>query len=136
MVILFDIFNLPSNIFEIIFATKSQKIVGELLIKLMREKGGEITKTVMRAFATELHEGKFETVIDEEPYFGKKERLSYNKRQFYARILIPLKGRGLKYYDLYKKTYKLSSRFSEEIQKISIMWKQELKKGQRIKTFI
>ena len=42
MVILFDIFNLPKNIFEIIFATKQQKIVGELLIGLMKEKGGEI----------------------------------------------------------------------------------------------
>ena len=52
MVMLFDIFNMPENIFEIIFATKQQKIVGELLVKLMKEKGSEITKTEMSFFAS------------------------------------------------------------------------------------
>jgi len=112
MVILFDRFNLPSDIFEIIFATKQQKIVAKELIKYMVENKGEITKTEMSMFATLLHEGKYEAVLDEEPYKGKKVRLSYNKRQFYDRILTPMKSMGLVDYDLYKKTYKLSVKFN------------------------
>ena len=89
MVILFDRFNLPEDIFEIVFATQQQKIVGEVLVNYIKENGNEITKTQMSLLATQLHEGKFITVIDEEPYKGKKVKLSYNKRQFYDRILIP-----------------------------------------------
>lgn len=132
MVILFDIFNLSENIFEIIFATKQQKIVGELLVRLMKEKGGEITKSEMSEIATELHEGSMITEINEPEYKGKKVRLSYNKRQFYDRILTPMKSMGIIYYDLYKKTYKLSDRFSKEVQKIGTMWQHELRKPMKI----
>jgi len=128
MVILFDIFNLSENIFEVIFATKQQKIVGELLVKLMKEKGGEINKTEMSFIATQLHEGKLITEINEPEYKGKKVKLSYNKRQFYDRILTPMKSMGIIYYDLYKKTYKLSDRFNKELQKIGLMWLHELNK--------
>jgi len=128
MVILFDIFNLSENIFEIIFATKQQKIVGELLVRMMKEKGGEITKSEMSAIATELHEGRMITTINEPEYAGKKVKLSYNKRQFYDRILTPMKSMGIIYYDLYKKTYKLSDRFGKELQKLGFMWERELKK--------
>ncbi len=131
MVILFDIFNLPDNIFEIIFATKQQKIVGELLIRLMKEKDGELTKTEMSFIATQLHDGKMVTEINEPEYKGKKVKLSYNKRQFYDRILTPMKSMGIIYYDLYKKTYQLSDRFNKELQKIGLMWLQELKKPPR-----
>ncbi len=126
MVILFDIFNLPENIFEIIFATKQQKIVGELLVKLMKEKGGEINKTEMSFIATKLHEGNLITEINEPEYRGKKVRLSYNKRQFYDRILTPMKSMGIIYYDLYRKTYKLSDRFNKELQKMGLMWLHQL----------
>lgn len=126
MVILFDLFNMSENVFEIIFATKQQKIVGELLVRLMKEKGGEITKTEMSFFATQLHEGKLITEINEPEYRGKKVKLSYNKRQFYDRILTPLKSMGIIYYDLYKKTYMLSDRFNKELQKIGLMWLHEL----------
>lgn len=129
MVILFDIFNLPENVFDIIFSTKQQKIVAELLIKLMQEKRGEITKTEMSFIATQLHEGKFITEIDEPGYKGKKVRLSYNKRQFYERILTPMKSMGMIYYDLYKKTYTLSNRFNKELQKVGLMWLNELDKS-------
>ncbi len=129
MVILFDIFNLPENIFEIIFATKQQKIVGELLVQMMKEKGGEITKTEMSFIATQLHDGKLEAEINEPEYKGKKVRLSYNKRQFYDRILTPMKSMGLIYYDLYKKTYRLSDQFNKELQKLGIMWLRELRKS-------
>ena len=129
MVILFDIFNLPENIFEIVFATKQQKIVGELLIRLIKEKGGEINKTEMSFIATQLHEGKLITEINEPEYRGKTVKLSYNKRQFYDRILTPMKSMGIIYYDLYKKTYKLSDRFNKELQRIGLMWLQESSKA-------
>ncbi|MFH1510203.1 MAG: hypothetical protein ABIF10_00805 [Candidatus Woesearchaeota archaeon] len=134
MVILFDIFNLSDDIFEIIFATKQQKIVGELLIRMMKEKGGEITKSEMSEIATQLHDGKLVAEIDEPEYAGKKVKLSYNKRQFYDRILTPMKSMGLIYYDLYKKTYRLSDRFSKEMQKIGNMWVQELNKPVKLKS--
>jgi len=133
MVILFDIFNLSENIFEIIFATKQQKIVGELLIRIMKEKGGEITKSEMSFIATELHEGRMITTINEPEYAGKKVKLSYNKRQFYDRILTPMKSMGIIYYDLYKKTYKISDRFGKELQKLGFMWERELKKSVKLR---
>lgn len=129
MVILFDLFNLPENIYEVIFATKQQEIVAKVLIRTMKEQGGELNKTEMSFFATQLHDGKFETEIDEPGYEGKKVKLSYNKRQFYDRILTPMKSMGLIYFDLYKKTYKISDRFTKEINKIGIMWQQEVTKA-------
>ena len=48
MVILFDRFNLPEDIFEVIFATKQQIIVAKLLIEEMKANDGEINKTVCR----------------------------------------------------------------------------------------
>jgi len=128
MVILFDRFNLPEDIYEVIFATQQQKIVAKLLVSMIKEKGGEVTKTEMSFFATQLHEGKLITEIDEEPYKGKKVRLSYNKRQFYDRILTPMKSMGMVYYDLYKKTYRISDRFNKELLGIGLMWLQELRK--------
>ncbi|MBN1157368.1 hypothetical protein JXA85_07120 [Candidatus Woesearchaeota archaeon] len=132
MVVLFDRFNLPEDIYEIIFATRQQKIVAKLLIKEMQGKGGEINKTEMSFFATKLHEGELIAEIDEEPYKGKKVKLSYNKRQFYDRIVTPMKSMGLIYYDLYKKTYKVSDRFNKELIKIGLMWLQEIRKGGKI----
>src|SRR3989338_5419350 len=114
MVILFDRFNLPEDIFDVIFATKQQKIVGKLLINSLKESDGEVTKTEMSLFATRLHEGNLITEIDEPEYKGKKVKISYNKRQFYDRILTPMKSMGIIDYDLYKKTYKLSDNFNKE----------------------
>jgi hypothetical protein len=128
MVILFDMFNLPEDIFQIIFATEQQKIVGKLLINQMKASGGELNKTEMSFIANQLHDGKFVTEIDEPEYKGKKVRLSYNKRQFYDRILTPLKSMGLISYDLYKKTYNLSENFNKEMQRIGLMWVRELRK--------
>ena len=128
MVILFDRFNLSEDIFEIIFATEQQKIVAKELIKFMSQNKSEISKTQMSYFATLLHDGKYECVLDEGQYKGKKVKLSYNKRQFYDRILTPMKSMGLIDYDLYKKTYKISSKFSNDLMKIGLMWKTELRK--------
>ncbi len=128
MVILFDQFNLPEDIFEIVFATKQQVIVSKLLIRHLKEKGGEIGKTEMSLFATKLHEGKMITTIDDPDYSGKKVKISYNKRQFYDRILTPMKSMGIVNYDLYKKTYSISERFNKNMMKIGLMWLQELRK--------
>ena len=126
MVILFDQFNLPEDIFEIIFATSQQKIVGKVLVNCFKENNGELTKSEMSLFATKLHEGELITTIDEEPFRGKSIKLSYNKRQFYDRILTPMRGMGLIEYDLYKKTYKISDKFNRLMVKIGLMWVREI----------
>lgn len=128
MVILFDAFNLPEDIFEVLFATKQQKIVAKVLVQAMKNNSNQFSKTEMSFIATKLHDGDYVTEIDEPEYRGKKVKLSYNKRQFYDRILTPMKSMGLIYYDLYKKTYILSDKFNRELQKIGVMWLTELKK--------
>src|SRR3989344_5262566 len=129
MVVLFDRFNLPEDVFEVIFATKQQVIVAKLLIEMAKDKGGEITKTEMSFFATQLHEGKVITdKIQDEPYRGKRVKISYNKRQFYDRILTPMKSMGLIDYDLYKKTYKISDKFNKEMIRIGLLWLKEFRK--------
>jgi len=128
MVILFDRFNLPDDIYEVVFSTSQQNIVAKELIKFMVFKKGEITKTEMSEFATKLHDGNYECILEDPPYKGKKVKLSYNKRQFYDRILTPMKAMGLIDYDLYKKTYRISGKFSADLVRIGMMWKQELKK--------
>ncbi|MBS3110308.1 hypothetical protein J4227_07305 [Candidatus Woesearchaeota archaeon] len=128
VVILVDKYNLPDDIFEIVFATPQQKIVGKVLIGYIKQKGTEITKSEMSEFATELHEGKLVTEIDDPKFTGKKVRLSYNKRQFYDRILTPMRGMGLIDYDLYRKKYKISNDFKELLNRIGDMWLAEVRK--------
>ena len=128
MVILFDQFNLSEDIFDTIFATKQQVIVAKVLVDEMKRNDGEMGKTEMGFFATTLHEGNLVTTINKPPYVGKKIKLSYNKRQFYDRILTPMKSMGIIDYDLYKKTYKLSEKFNKNMMRIGLMWLQELRK--------
>ncbi len=126
MVILFDQFNLPEDVYEIIFATEQQVTVGRMLIEEMKRNGGEMGKTEMSMFATALHEGT--TIQTSSPGripIRKEVKISYNKRQFYDRILTPMKTMGLIDYDLYKKTYKVSDKFSKNMMKIGLMWSQE-----------
>ena len=59
---------------------------------------------------------------------GKKVKISYNKRQFYDRILTPMKSMGLIDYDLYKKTYRISDNFNKEMIRIGLLWLREMKK--------
>ena len=132
MVILFDRFNLPEDVFEVIFATKQQIIVAKLLIEMIKDNGSEISKTEMSLFATKLHDGDLITdLIDEAPYKGKKVKISYNKRQFYDRILTPMKSMGLIDYDLYKKTYRISDKFNKDMIRVGLMWLQEMRKPPR-----
>ena len=136
MVILFDQFNFPDNVFEIIFATKQQIMVAKLLIEQMKLKDGEIGKTEMSMFATALHEGTILESRESSNIIIKKDiKLSYNKRQFYDRILTPMKTMGLIDYDLYKKTYKISEKFNKNMMRIGLMWLQELRRPPKTFTF-
>ncbi len=133
MVILFDSYNLPDDIYKVVFATEQQEIVGKMLISYMFENGGEIGKTEMSLFATRLHEGK--AIIKEKgrALLDKEVRISYNKRQFYDRILTPMKGLGLIDYDMYKKTYKVSERFNKVMVRVGLMWLREMgKHGKKV----
>lgn len=130
MVILFDQYNLPDDIFDIIFATEQQKVVGKLLIKMIKDHNGEITKTEMSLFATRLHDGNLiEQKSNLNPLAKKEPQLSYNKRQFYDRILTPMKSMGLIDYDLYKKTYKISDKFNKNLTRIGLMWVREIREN-------
>jgi len=127
MVILFDQYNLPEDIYEVVFATEQQVVVARMLIEEMKRHGGEMGKTEMSLFATALHDG---TTIGPKaaPAFGPKPKeikISYNKRQFYDRILTPMKTMGIIDYDLYKKTYRISDKFSKNMMRIGLMWSQE-----------
>lgn len=128
MVILFDQFNLPEDIYEIVFATKQQVIVAKLLVQRMKENEGILGKTEMSLFATTLHEGEYIAELDDPAYRGRKVKLSYNKRQFYDRILTPMKSMGLIDYDLYKKHYRLSDKFNKAMIKVGILWMQEFRR--------
>lgn len=129
MVILFDHYNMPDNVFDIIFATKQQVIVATMLIEDMKKKDGEMGKTEMSLFATALHNGL--KLSSGGPGPKKETTISYNKRQFYDRILTPMKTMGLIDYDLYKKTYKISEKFNKNMMKIGLMWLQELRRPPR-----
>jgi hypothetical protein len=127
LVILFDQHNIQENVYEIIFSTTQQIIVSRVLIDYLKQNNGEVSKTKLSLFANKLNEGKVVTKIEEEPFIGKQVKLSYNKRQFYDRILTPMRAMGLIDYDLYKKTYKLSNNFSKAILAIGELWSGELK---------
>jgi len=128
MVILFDQYNIPEDIYEVIFATKQQVLVAKLLINEMKRNQGELGKTEMSLFATALHEGKLIEKENKGYTKNKNAPLSYNKRQFYDRILTPMKTMGLVDYDLYKKTYKLSEKFNKNMMRLGLMWLQEVRK--------
>ncbi len=128
MVILFDKDNLPKDIYQVIFATEQQELVAKLLIKYMMDNGNEIGKTEMGVFAQKLHDGEVSVKVGPPP-LQKEGKISYNKRQFYDRILTPLRGMGLIDYDLYNKKYRLSDKFNKLMIRIGLMWLRELGKG-------
>ena len=127
MVILFDQFNMPDDVFKIIFATEQQETVAKLLIRHMKENGFEIGKTEMSMFAIALHEGRLEDTETKYPFRKEPPKISYNKRQFYDRILTPMKSMGLIDYDLYKKTYKISDRFNKLLIRIGLLWLRQIR---------
>ncbi|MBS3116510.1 hypothetical protein J4421_02840 [Candidatus Woesearchaeota archaeon] len=132
MVILFDQYNLPEDIYLIIFPTEQQQIVARALIKYMWDNGGEMGKTEMGVFATLLHEGNMVFKEEGKSPLEREMRISYNKRQFYDRILTPMRGMGLVDYDLYKKTYRVSDKFNKLMIRVGLTWLREYeKKGKK-----
>jgi hypothetical protein len=119
MVILFDQFNLPENIYEVVFATEQQEVVAELLINYIKKNNGSVTKAEMSKFAQDLHEGKI---------VHQGNTISYNKRQFYDRILTPLKAMGIVHYDMYNRNYSVSKNFHKALMAIADMWMKEYAK--------
>ena len=126
MVILFDLENLPEDIFKVVFATEQQEVVAKMLMKYMMESGGEIGKTEMGVFAMQLHEGKLMIRGEGRSPLESAPRISYNKRQFYDRILTPMRGMGLIEYDLYDKKYKVSDKFNKTMIRIGLLWLREI----------
>ena len=129
MVLLFDLYNMPDDIYKVAFPTERQQIVAKLLIKKMKENEGIMNKTEMSLFATHLAEG---TLVDDRDevkirFGAKKPTLSYNKRQFYDRILTPLKSMGMIGFNLYDKNYKISDKFNRQMIKIGLLWLREIK---------
>ncbi len=55
--------------------------------------------------------------------------MSYNKRQFYDRILTPMKSMGMIDYDMYKKKYMISEKFADAVKKVGFMWVQEVRRN-------
>src|SRR3989344_4076764 len=98
-----------------------------MLLAYMKKNGGEIGKTEMGVFANRLHEGEVIKEKGKSP-LDKEVVFSYNKRQFYDRILTPMRGMGLIDYDLYKKTYRISDKFNKMMIKIGLMWLREMEK--------
>lgn len=131
MVILVDQFNLPEDIYKVIFATEQQEEVAKLLIAYMWKNGGEIGKTEMSVFATQLHDGTMVVKEEGKSPLQRESRISYNKRQFYDRILTPMKSMGLIDYDLYKKTYRVSDKFNKLQIRIGLMWLREMENAKK-----
>ncbi len=126
MVILFDLDNLPEDIFKVLFATEQQEVVAKMLVKYMMENGGQIGKTEMGVFAMQLHEGRLLVRGEGRGPLEAAQRISYNKRQFYDRILTPMRGMGLIEYDLYDKKYRVSDKFNKVMIKIGLLWLREM----------
>jgi len=134
MVILFDAYNLPENIYEIVFATEQQVVVGKMLVDAMKRNNGEFDKTAMSLFATKLHDGVMVEYTVNQPFpIKKKEKISYNKRQFYDRILTPMKTMGMIDYDNYRKVYKVSDKFSKNLMGLGYKWLEELKRNDYVR---
>jgi hypothetical protein len=134
MVILFDRFNLPDDVFDIVFSTPQQALAARLLIKTLKENKGEMGRDLMSLFANQLHDGKISIAVPSTPQYeeldlpNKKINISYNKRQFYDRVLTPMRSMGLIEFDLYKKVYRISHKFHNVLEDIGKLWVQEVKR--------
>ncbi|MEM4336604.1 MAG: hypothetical protein QXG86_01215 [Candidatus Woesearchaeota archaeon] len=128
MVILFDQYHLPENVFDIVFSTDQQALVAKMLVEHMKKNKNIMGKTEMSMFANQLHEGIIIELTKGTGAFKKTEKtkISYNKRQFYDRILTPMRSMGMIDYDMYKKNYILDDKFQKTLIKIGLMWKKEI----------
>lgn len=119
MVILFDASKIQENIHNIVFATRQQEIVAKMLIDHIKENRGELSKPEMSNFAKKIADG---ITIE------NNEKIAYNKKQFYDRILKPMKNMYMIEYDQNKKLYRISDKFNQMLTKIGLMWMQEIRK--------
>ncbi|HLD88628.1 MAG TPA: hypothetical protein VI894_00325 [Candidatus Nanoarchaeia archaeon] len=129
MVILINSLDKTENIEEIIFATKQQAIVARILIQKMKDSNGSFDKTEMALFANRLHTGEMVMEHKCRGFVVNKVNVSYNKRQFYERILSPMKIMGLIEYDDNRKIYILSDQFSRLLSIIGTKWHDEIKEA-------
>ncbi len=119
MVILFNASKIQENIHNIVFATRQQELVAKMLIDHIKENGGELSKPEMSNFAKKIADG---ITIE------SNEKIAYNKKQFYDRILKPMKNMYMIEYDQNKKLYRISDKFNQMLTKIGLMWMQEIRK--------
>lgn len=110
MVVLFDRSTLSANVFETLFATAEQAAAARALVDALKQNNCEFTRQEMSAFANELHAGK--------------GNVKYNRRQFYERILTPMKGMGLVEYVELQKCYRITAKFSDDLLRIAQQWKE------------
>src|SRR5690606_17171961 len=89
-----------------------------------KKHDGGLTKAEMSDFAIRLHDGIIVQVPVKIVLVTTKtsQNISYNKRQSYDRILTPMKSMRLNDFDLYRKVYKLSDKFSKMMEKVGKMW--------------
>ena len=126
MVVFFDRYNLPKDVFEVVFESNQDRIIAKLLFHQLKERGGQMTKTEMSLFANKLHEGELLAELNEPGYKGKTVKLTFDKRQLYDRILTPMKSLGMIDYDAFTKSYSLSDKLHRTLMEIGIMWLHEL----------
>lgn len=127
LVILFHSKNLD-NIHSIVFATRQQELVAKMLLDFFKEHENKLSKTEMAFFATLLEKGAIVLKVEETFSAKKMIKLSYNKKQFYDRILTPMKEMGMVEYDNNQKVYQLSDAFSTILQEIGNIWSREIRK--------
>ena len=101
--------------------------IGELAPKFTLEDQWGTTHTL------DEYEGKIVVQPSGRSPLQRETKISYNRRQFYDRILTPMKSLGLIDYDMYSKKYKLSDRFNKVMIKVGLMWLRELDRLRNIK---
>ena len=121
MVILFDYTKTQENVHSIIFSTKQQELVSRLLISRIKDNQGTLSRTEMSVFANNLHDGAVIAEVRKENEL-QSVKISYNKKQFYDRILNPMKTMGLVEYDSGKRVYRLSEKFHTAMTQIGKLW--------------
>jgi hypothetical protein len=126
MVVLFDKFNLPESIIEVIFSTNQQRAVAKLLFEYFKQNGGMLTRQQMSTFANTLHFGLSFKTKAKIPWASQNKPITYNKRQFYDRIITPMKSMGMINYNMFDKKYYLGGDFKEQMVILGDLFDQEV----------
>lgn len=131
MTILFNS-NEMSDIVQIIFPLENQWKCAKLLIEYIKSHN-YISKAQISKLADLLNEGNLKELGEEFYDLNSKldfelEVLKYNRKQFYSRIVGPMKEMGLINLGLYDKKYRLSLEFLDNLEKLKELWSQIIKK--------